>query len=364
MKATYRALGLFSGGLDSILAIKLVQEQGVHVTGIHCHSPFFGYPDKLAHWSDLYGVDIMPLDISEDFVRMLAQGPEHGFGSVLNPCVDCKILMLNKARALKEESGANFIISGEVLGQRPMSQRRDTLNIIRREAGVKDCLLRPLSARHLDQTEAERSGMVDRERLLGFSGRGRKDQLALAQRMGLAEIPTPGGGCRLTEKESARNYWPVLAHTPSPVAADFFLANTGRQYWHMEGAEGSFRLIIGRSQEDNTRLLELAGERDLLLKTRDFPGPVALGRFGGREWPAETVRSAAAFVASYAGKAVRHAAQTGEAITMRVHSGSLDAPGTLLSVLAERSPALLWREFSWEEAKEAIKASGARNNDI
>ena len=358
IQRTSRALGLFSGGLDSILAIKLVQEQGIEVTGLHCISPFFGHPDKIPYWSELYGIDIEPVDVSEDFVRMLAEGPEHGFGSVLNPCVDCKILMLKRAKQIKEERGADIIITGEVLGQRPMSQRRDTLNIIRRDAGVKDSLVRPLSARHLDQTEAELSGKVDRERLLGLSGRGRKDQMALAERFALAEIPTPGGGCRLTEKENARSYWPVLAYTPSPSVIDFFLANTGRQYWHPEEGGGAFRLVVGRDLADNTRLLELTGERDLLFKTRDFPGPVALGRFSGREWSAEAVRSAAAFTASYATKAVRHAAGSGEAIAVRVHPGSLDAPGSLVHVAPEREQVFVWREFSWGEVRAAIKGAG------
>ena len=356
VKPPSRALGLFSGGLDSILAIKLVQEQGIQVTGLHCISPFFGHPEKIAYWKNLYGIDIEPVDISEEFVRMLVQGPGHGFGSVLNPCVDCKILMLKRAGQIKEERGADFIITGEVLGQRPMSQRRDTLNIIRRDAGLRDSLVRPLSARRLDQTEAELSGLVDRERLMGISGRGRKEQMALAERMALADIPTPGGGCRLTEKENARSYWPVLAYTPSPSALDFRLANTGRQYWHMSGTDGCFRLIVGRNQEDNTRLMELAGENDLLFKTRDFPGPVALGRFLGSVWPGEAVRSAAAFTASYSTKAVRHAGQSGEAAAVRVHPGSLDAPGDIVEASPEREPAFGWEEFSWEKTEEAVRA--------
>lgn len=364
MNRSYRALGLFSGGLDSILAIKLVQEQGVKVTALHCVSPFFGYPDKITHWRELYEIDVEPVDISEDFVRMLLRGPEHGFGSVLNPCVDCKILMLKKARELREERGADFIISGEVLGQRPMSQRRDTLNIIRRDAGVKDCLVRPLSALHLDPTDAELTGKLDRERLLGFSGRGRKAQLQLAARFGLTEIPTPAGGCRLTEKENARSYLAVLAHTPLPTVVDFKLANTGRQYWHTEQEAGAFRLIIGRNQEDNTRLLEQAGAHDLLFKTRDFPGPVALGRFFGQAWPGRAVMSAATFAASYSSKAVKHAAAGGEPIAVRVHTGSLDEPGTIVEVRPEREPDFAWWEFTWESARDTLKKVGGFGKDV
>jgi len=355
MKRASKALGLFSGGLDSILAIKLVQEQGVEVTALHCVSPFFGNPDKVPYWRRRYDLDIEVVDVSGEFVNMLVRGPEHGFGSVLNPCVDCKIIMMKRARAIKEARGADFIISGEVLGQRPMSQRRDTLNIIRRDAGVRDMLLRPLSAHHLDQTEAELSGLVDRERLLGISGRGRKDQMVLAERMALSEIPTPGGGCRLTEKENARSYWPVLSFTPSPTVADFALANTGRQYWHAPNGDATFRLIMGRNQEDNTSILRLAGERDLLFKTADFPGPIALGRSFGTEWPAEVVLSAAAFTASYSAKAVRHAEQGPDAIAVRVYPGSLDASGQVVHVRPNRKPHFSWQEFSWDAVREAIK---------
>ena len=359
MKRAPKALGLFSGGLDSILAIKLVQEQGVGVTALHCVSPFFGKPDQVPHWQKLYDLDIEVIDVSEEFVHMLAQGPEHGFGSVLNPCVDCKIIMMQRARAILEARGADFIISGEVLGQRPMSQRRDTLNIIRRDAGVRDTLLRPLSARHMDQTAAEVSGLIDRERLLGISGRGRKAQMILAERMGLVEIPTPGGGCRLAEKENARSYWPVLRFTPHPAVDDFALANAGRQYWHVPDEGAAFRLIMGRNQEDNTNILNLAGERDLLFKTADFPGPIALGRFFGAEWLAAAVLSAAAFTASFSGKAVRHTGQSWEqgqdAIAVRVHPGSLDAPGQLVQVRPSRMPHFSWQELSWDVVRELIK---------
>jgi hypothetical protein len=356
MKRTSRALGLFSGGLDSILAIKLVQEQGIGVTGLHCVSPFFGNSGKVPYWRKLYDLDIEVVDISEEFVSMLLRGPEHGFGSVFNPCVDCKILMLKRAKAIKDACGADFIISGEVLGQRPMSQRRDTLNIIRRDAGVKEALLRPLSARHLDQTEAELSGLVDRERLLDISGRGRNKQMALAERMALPDIPTPSGGCRLTEKENARSYWPVLAYTPSPKAIDFILANTGRQYWHVEAGGFAFRLIMGRNQEDNIKIIQLAGERDFLFKIEEFPGPIALGRFFGTEWPLEAVLSAAAFTASHSAKATRHAGQSLTPIAVRVHSGSLDAFGQTVYVQPNREPGFGWKEFSWDIARDAIKA--------
>lgn len=355
----HRAVALFSGGLDSILAVKLVQEQGVQVECLHFVSPFFGKPKAIGHWRKTYGLAVTAVDISEDFAALLVRRPKYGFGSVLNPCVDCKILMMRHARSLMEQSGSCCIISGEVLGQRPMSQRRDSLHIIQRDAEVKGALLRPLCALRLDPTQAELDGRIDRSRLGNIAGRGRKEQLLLAERFGLKEIPTPAGGCRLTEPENARSYWPVLRHVPLPVAADFALANTGRQYWHgLEDAAGTSAcwLTIGRNQDDNTAVMNLAQKDDLLFKTKDFPGPVALGRFTGHAWPPQAVQSAAALVASYSGKAAGHAANTGEEIAVRVHAGSLDNPGSLVMARPSREPDLAWTEPLWPHAKEAIRA--------
>jgi hypothetical protein len=355
LQKTPHALALLSGGLDSLLAARLVQEQGVAVHCLHFVSPFFGKPEQLPRWEKLFDLSISAVDISEEFARLLVERPKYGFGSVLNPCVDCKILMMRHARRLMEESGACCLISGEVLGQRPMSQRRDTLNVIRRDAGLKGKLLRPLCALHMEETDAERAGIIDRQKLLGFSGRGRKDQLALAERFRLPEIPTPGGGCRLTETEKARSYWPILKYIPAPAAADFFLANTGRQLWRDEGAPPAYWLIIGRNQEDNTVLSALAAPGDLLLKVENFPGPLALGRRFSGEWPADAVTGAAAVTSSYSTKAVRHANATGEPVAVRVHTGSPDAPGTLVNVSPNRSPAFAWREYSWDGAREEIR---------
>ncbi|MDR0338929.1 MAG: tRNA(5-methylaminomethyl-2-thiouridylate) methyltransferase [Desulfovibrio sp.] len=359
----HKVLALFSGGLDSLLAARLIQEQGLEVLCLHFVSPFFGTPAKIPYWSETYGLAIEAVDIADDFVAMLKRRPVHGFGSALNPCVDCKILMMRRAAGLLAERGASCLVSGEVLGQRPMSQRRDTLNVIRRDAGVKDLLLRPLSALLLGPTPVEEAGIVDRARLLGLSGRGRKAQRALAERFGLKEkdIPNPAGGCRLTERENARSYWPVLVHTPEATAVDFHLANTGRQFWLGldDGTAGAatdkYRLIVGRKQDDNSRIMELAGPRDLLLKARDFPGPVALGRFFGRRWPEDAVLSAAALTASYSTKAAQYASDTGEAVAVRVHEGSLDAPGREVLVTPSRAGDAAWREGAFDEVREGLR---------
>lgn len=334
----YDALCLFSGGLDSVLAARTLMDQGLAVLCLHFVSPFFGKPGRLAHWRETFGLDILAVDVGEDYVRMLAGGPAHGLGKFLNPCIDCKIFMLGRAMALLPEYQARFVATGEVVGQRPMSQRLDALNVIRRDSGARDVLLRPLCARRLPETPVEQSGLVDRSRLHAMSGRGRKEQLELAARMGLTEIPTPAGGCMLTEMESVRRYFPVFVHHPAPGARDFELANIGRQYW-----SGSLWLTIGRNQSDNARLEAALAEGDLVFKVRDHPGPLALARrLPGAAWDEAAVRDAAAFVASFSPKA-RQAGRDTAVLAV----GAAQSP---VWVAPSRETALGWREPSWEAA--------------
>lgn len=340
MQQSYHALALFSGGLDSILAVKTVMAQGLDVLCLHFVSPFFGKPAHIRHWQALHGLDILPVDVSDAYVAMLAAGPAHGLGKFLNPCVDCKILMLQKARELLPHYGASFIISGEVLGQRPMSQRLDALNIISRDSATRGLLLRPLCAKRLPETTAETSGLVDREKLHGISGRGRKDQMALAAHYALAEIPTPAGGCLLTEEPSAKRFFPLFIHKPDPVPADFALANIGRQYW-----TGNRWLVIGRNQSDNARLETLLGPDDLVFKVRALPGPLGVARrLPGAVWDAATVADAAAFLASFNSKAM--------ATPGLVQVDVAGAPASPVTVLPARQTPLGWSEPAWETAKE------------
>ena len=344
---TPHALALFSGGLDSILAARLIQEQGLTVQCLHFVSPFFGKPHLVPHWESVYGLSIETVDVSDDYVQMLRARPEHGFGKVMNPCVDCKILMMRHAGRLMRERGASFLISGEVLGQRPMSQRRDTLNIIRRDGDVRDVLLRPLCAQHLDPIEAERTGLVDRSLLLDFFGRGRRSQLELAARMGITEIPTPGGGCKLAEKENARRYWPVLTRLPNPSAADFELSNIGRQFW-----SGNCWLAMGRNQDDNQALEDLCRSGDMLFRMRDFSGPIALARPFSNDWTPEALLDAAALTASYAPHAVR-AAENGGPVAVNLYIGDTV---TVLETVPSRETSRVWGEPEFTEIRKAIMA--------
>ncbi len=354
MKNQFSIIVMFSGGLDSILAAKVLEEQGLSVKCLHFVTPFFGHPQRVSYWQRTYGLDVDVIDVGEAFVAMLRHRPEHGFGKVLNPCVDCKILLLREARKLMAKYGASCIATGEVLGQRPMSQRSDTLNIIRRDAGVQEELLRPLSAKVLPPTPVEERGLVDRSRLLGITGRGRKEQLALAERYALKEIPTPAGGCRLTERENARRYWPVLSYSPAPDAQEFLLANEGRQFWCARG-EQHYWLAIGRHQANNEALEKLCRPADVLLKVDSFPGPLAVGRCW-ESWPEDIVMEAAALMASYSPRAVA----SGQKVTVHVTRGEEQYH---VEVMPSRKGE--FRDcMSWLEAKEDIRAEARKRHGL
>lgn len=337
---TYHCLALFSSGLDSLLACKLMQSQGLRVLGLHFISPFFGSQEKIPHLEQLHAIDLLPLDISQEYVDLLTHGPRWGFGKHLNPCIDCKILMLKKAAALLPMFQATFLITGEVLGQRPMSQRRDALNIIQREARVKEVLLRPLSGEKLPVPVAVReSNLVHIDRLPSIQGRGRTEQLRLAKEFQIQEIPTPAGGCLLADPESAKRFSPLLQNLHPPKVIDFELAKAGRQYW-----SGCNWLVIGRNQADNSRLLELVQQEDIVFKLADMPGPLGLGRQSGQKWSPGLIQEAARFMCTFSNKA----AKKGEPVRVKV--GIRDQ---LELVTVEPEPN---HTFSWQKPEQLFNA--------
>lgn len=353
----YDALALFSGGLDSILAARLMLEQGKKILCLHFTTPFFGNAHAVPHWEKKYGLEILAINVDTQYIKMLIQGGDHGYGSTLNPCIDCKILMMRHAKKLMPEYGAKFLISGEVLGQRPMSQRRDTLNIIHNDADVKDILLRPLCAKHMTPLPIELSDEVDRTKLLGFSGRGRKDQIALAKHFGIKDFPTAAGGCKLTEKENARRYWTLIKNIHNPSPNDFHLSNAGRQFWN-----GNHWLCIGRNQADNEKMLIHNIESDYFFQMANFPGPLGIGRSGGARpastdlldqssstWNDKELNRAASHFAIYANKAVQHAQNTGEQVDVRIsHNGQ----SRIMQITPCRDPD--FTEDAWDDVKEEI----------
>ena len=197
-----RAVALLSGGLDSMLAIRILQEQGVEVEAINFQTIFTCCKDNAAQAARELGVRLTVLDQDDDYVELIRR-PKYGYGKGANPCVDCRIYMFDKARQVLQETGADFVISGEVLGQRPMSQKRRDLMIISRQSGLHGLLLRPLSARLLPRTLPERHGQLDRRQLYAFTGRNRKPLIELAQQFGFKSIPSPSPGCSLTERSFA-----------------------------------------------------------------------------------------------------------------------------------------------------------------
>jgi tRNA U34 2-thiouridine synthase MnmA/TrmU len=284
MEKDVTALSLFSGGLDSILASRVIAAQGIKVIAIKFVSPFFDYavlkdPQRYTEKiKKLYDIDVIVEDITKPYLDLLHH-PAHGFGKNFNPCIDCKIFMFQRARGMMAELNASFLISGEVLGQRPMSQRRDTLNVIERDSGNRDILLRPLCAKHLRPTEAETQGLVDREKLLDFSGRGRSSQIALARELGITEFPAPAGGCRLADpilsKRIENIYRGDFVVAPENIeTADILCLMIGRQFI----LPGGGWLVLGRNEEDNNQLRALKGDDDILICMADHPGPTALLR--------------------------------------------------------------------------------------
>jgi hypothetical protein len=280
------AIGLFSGGLDSILACHLIKAQGIRVIPVKFVTPFFDYhllADQDAYRQEImekFSLSVELVDISSGYIDLLRK-PAHGFGSNFNPCIDCKIFMMSRARELMDKLGASFIFSGEVLGQRPMSQRRDSLRVIERDSGCEDILLRPLCAKRLNPIRAEREGLVDRQQLLDFTGRGRRPQMELAEKFALREYPNAGGGCVLTDPNLASRIKKLYNGVFDSLSAEKFTVKDinlllfGRHFC----LPGGFWLVLGRNKEENEQLLDLKQDGDIVLLMPKRPGPAGLLRF-------------------------------------------------------------------------------------
>lgn len=282
-----QAYGIFSGGLDSLLSARLLMDQGITPELVTLTSPFFSLEAAQAGARAL-GLPLRTVDIYSE-VLALVKSPPHGLGKHLNPCIDCHALMLRKVGELLEAEGEQgFLFSGEVLGQRPMSQNPRSLKIVAEASGRKELVLRPLSARLLPPTKAEEEGWVDREKLLGLSGRGRRAQMDLAEKYGLP-VPPPAGGCLLTDGGFCRRFkWlmerPQAKRDPFwPPARLVEIIKRGRLF----SAEPEHWLVVGRHQADNKALTELAIEGDTLFHLESAPGPtVLMPRTDGEAGPA------------------------------------------------------------------------------
>lgn len=285
-----KAIALLSG-LDSVLAVKLIQGQGIKVVGLTFTSPFFGLREA-RRAADLLGIPLRVVDIAVDFLPVLLH-PKYGYGRYLNPCIDCHILMVRKAGEFLVPLGASFIITGEVLGERPMSQNPEALRIVVQDSGVGDLLLRPLSAKLLLPTLPEREGWVDREKLLAIQGRSRKPQMALAEKYGLKEYPTPAGGCLLTDPGFSRRLKEYLAASSGPTREDIELLKWGRHFWTPQGAW----IIVARREKENKLITANARPGDYLLCLKDLPGPWTAVK--GPEVTLDVLKYGAALTARY-----------------------------------------------------------------
>jgi tRNA U34 2-thiouridine synthase MnmA/TrmU len=294
-----KAVALISGGLDSLLAAKVIQEQGVHVEGINfftgfCvegHTHAIRKKDKAkpkrnnALWvAEQLNMKLHIIDVIDEYKSVLLN-PKHGYGANMNPCLDCKVFMVSKARQWAEENGFDFIITGEVVGQRPMSQRRDTMPVISRESGADDLLMRPLCAKNLPETLPEREGWVNRDELFDFSGRTRKPQMALAEQYGFKDYATPAGGCCfLTDKNYSEKLVDLWKYRGSKEYEldDIMLLKVGR---HIRPG-GNYKLIVAR-EEGESRFLQGYKKSFTWLQVTSHGGPLTLveGKIKEEELP-------------------------------------------------------------------------------
>ncbi len=271
-----KVIALISGGLDSVLAARVVMEQGFDILGLYFTSAFsksYGNEQSThaARVSKALGMELRVMDMSQEYIELI-RNPKHGYGKNINPCIDCKIFMLKKAKAIMEEIDAPFVVTGEVLGQRPMSQRRDTLQLIERDADMKGLIVRPLSATLLPPTKAEQDGLLRRDLLLGISGRSRSVQLLLAERYGIQGYSTPAGGCLLTDKNFSEKLRDLFAENRPVTPYDIKLLTIGRHF----KLDATTRIVLGRDNGENKALISLAPHGYHLFTPQGFPGPVAL----------------------------------------------------------------------------------------
>lgn len=272
-----RALGLFSGGLDSILAARVLMEQGIGVTGISFETPFFG-AGRARDAAAALGIPLIVEDITGPHLDVMRR-PRHGFGSNMNPCIDCHTLMVSRACAVMRRDGYGFVFTGEVLNERPMSQNRNSLKIVETQSGCAGYLLRPLSAKLLDETVPEKEGTVDRSRLLDIRGRSRKPQMALAEMFGITSYLQPAGGCLLTDPGFSSRLKELRDREGLGDVRSLHLLKVGRHFRLGSGR----KIVVGRNEEENARIEGLSREGDVLLWPADVPGPVVILVGGGEE---------------------------------------------------------------------------------
>ena len=274
-----KVVALLSGGLDSQLAVRMMQEKGFEVSAVAIRTPFCdfdcgrGCGFEIRERADQLNVDLKTVYLGDEYIEMLKH-PKYGRGAGFNPCVDCRSMMFEAAKKEMERTGADFVISGEVLGQRPMSQHRRALKNIEAESEMEGVIVRPLSGRLLPPTKPERDGLIRREDLGMIRGRSRKPQLAMAKEYGIADPPNAGGGCLLTDPSFGLRAKDLFGHTETPSINDIELLKVGRQHRLDEHT----KMVVGRNRTENETIRMLAMPGDIILETRDHVGPTTILR--------------------------------------------------------------------------------------
>jgi tRNA-specific 2-thiouridylase len=275
---THQAIALLSGGLDSTLAVKMMVDQGIGVTAVHftsvfcnCSSKKGGCKLQARKVAEEFNIPITVIHKGLDYIKMV-EHPPHGHGTAMNPCIDCRIYMLRKVKEMMPQLQASFVITGEVLGQRPMSQQRHTITLIERESGLTGRILRPLSAQHFAPTIPENDGIVNRDQLLAVSGRSRKPQIELAYKLGVKDYPCPAGGCLLTDKVIAARLRDLFEYEKDYQQKGLLLLTLGRHF----RLSPDLKIILGRTEEENDRLKQLATPEYIIFEPDNFRGPTVL----------------------------------------------------------------------------------------
>lgn len=292
---TVKALGLCSGGLDSILSALILKKQGIEVEWVTFKTPFFS-PDSAMKASKQTDIPLIVKDITDVYMEML-KAPPAGYGKNMNPCMDCHSLMFNQAGLIMREKGYDFLFSGEVAGQRPMSQNKNAMNYVENHSGFRGEILRPLSAKILPETIMEKQGIVDREKLCNISGRSRKMQIAMAREFSVTDYPPPAGGCLLTDKNFSGRLKDLMLVQKSYSKRDLYLLRHGR---HLR-LDDKIRIVVGKSEGDNNKIEKMyKPDRDILLRHSFIAGPLVLIPDGATfNTDIETIRQAGAICAGY-----------------------------------------------------------------
>jgi tRNA U34 2-thiouridine synthase MnmA/TrmU len=272
-----KAIGLLSGGLDSSIAVKIILNQKIEVTALNFVTPFCtctrkGCKHEACRISNLFNIPLKIISSNQDYIKMI-RNPDHGYGRNMNPCIDCRIFMFKKAKEFMEEIGASFIFTGEVLGQRPMSQHKKAMNLIEKNANLERMIVRPLSAKLLELTIPEEKGWIDRDKLLSIQGRRRIPQMELANKFGISDYPCPAGGCRLTDPNFSKRLKDSFDYGEDSNK-DILLLKYGRHFRLDNGK----KIIVGRNDEENKTLIKLCDKQDALLEVEDVGSPIVLVR--------------------------------------------------------------------------------------